>query len=171
MNLMSPSGGKDTIYLERNGARTGPYKCNFSNGSFTMFYKELDVTEGDKVVRQIPGREEYHTVIETHFSPGLGRIPAHYKLTILKDSAILKPSQSSTTNNINIHGSTGIQIGDHNIQNLEVAMKEVLTSIENAEASREEKEEARNRLRQFLAHPLVSAAVGSGLSVALGLLS
>ena len=172
MNLFSPSGGRDTIYLERNGARTGPYKCNFTAGKFSMFYEELDIIEGDKIVREVPGREEYHTVIEVNYSRGLGgSIPPHYKLTTSKDSALPKASHNMTTNHINIHGSTGIQIGDHNVQNLEVAMKEVLTSIDNANASREEKEEARNRLHQFLAHPLVSAAVGSGLSVALGLLS
>ncbi|WP_185053957.1 RIP homotypic interaction motif-containing protein [Pseudomonas moraviensis] len=171
MNLLSPKGGRDTIHLERNGNRTGPFKCNFTAQKFSMFYKEIDVTEGDKVVREIPGREEYHTVTEVHYSPGLGRIPPHYTLSVSKDSAIPKPSQNTTTNHINIHGSTGIQIGDHNVQHLQVAMKEVLASIDNADATREEKEDARNKLHAFLAHPLVAAAVGAGLPLALGLLS
>lgn len=171
MSLMSPRGGRDTVYLEREGVRTGPYKCNFSAGKFTMFYKELDITEGDKVIREIPGREETHTVIETYYSPGLGSIPPHYALTITKDSAIQRPNQSTTTNHISIHGSTGIQIGDHNVQNLQVALKEVLASIDHADAPREDREEAKSRLNAFLEHPLVAAAVGAGLPVALGLLS
>lgn len=172
MNLFSPAGGRDTIYLERDGVRTGPYKCNFTAGKFSMFYKELDVIEGDKVVREVPGREEYHTVIEANYSRGLGgHIPPHYKLITSKDSALPKPSQNTTTNHINIHGSTGIQIGDHNVQNLEVALKEVLASIDKADAPKEDREEAKSRLNAFLAHPLVAAAVGGALPVTLGLLS
>ena len=170
MNLFSPNGGRDTIYLERDGVRTGPYKCNFTANKFTLFYKELDITEGDKVVRKVPGREEYHTITECNYSTGLSAIPPHYSLSITKDSAIPKPSQGSTTNHINIHGSTGIQIGDNNIQNLQVALKEVLASINNADAPQEEREEAKSRLNTFLSHPLVATAVGAGLPVALGLL-
>ena len=171
MNLHSPAGGRDTVYIERDGVRKGPYKCNFVAGKFSMFYKELDVIEGDKIVREVPGREEYHTVTEANYSKGLGRIPPHYTLIISKDSALPKPNQKTTTNHITIHGSTGIQIGDHNVQNLEVALKEVLASVDNADAPKEEREEAKNRLNAFLAHPLVSAAVGASLPVALGLLS
>jgi len=172
MSLFSPEAGQDTIYFERDGSRSGPYKCNFSSRKLTLFYKELEVSEGDKLIRIVPGKEDYYTVHEVEYSAGLGgAIPPHYTFELTKDSAVPKRSQSTTTNHISIHGSTGIQIGDHNVQNLEVAMKEVLASIDKADVSMEEKEEARNRLHQFLAHPLVSAAVGSGLSVALGLLS
>ena len=76
-----------------------------------------------------------------------------------------------TTNHINIHGSTGIQIGDHNVQSLEIALKDVLAAIEKAEVPLDEKEEARNRLNSFLQHPLVVAAVGGGVPAAIGLLS
>ncbi len=170
-DLFSPEAGKDIIYIERNGARTGPYKCMFSRPNLTLFYSELDICEGDKLLRSVPGREETYTVNVADYHQSFDGIPACYVVDITKDTAIPKPNQNTTTNHINIHGSTGIQIGDHNVQNLEVAMKEVLASIDKADASLEEKEEARNRLHAFLAHPLVSVAVGSGLSVALGLLS
>lgn len=172
MSLFSPEAGNDTIYFEREGARTGPYKCNFSGKKLTLFYKELDISEGDKLIRVVPGKEDSYTVHEVEYSAGFGRgIPPHYTLQISKDSAIPKRAQSSTTNHINIHGSTGIQIGDHNVQNLQVALKEVLSSIDKADAPREQREEAKSRLNAFLAHPLVASAVGAGLPVALGLLS
>lgn len=97
-----------------------------------------------------------------------------YRRTILqlsKDAAIPKRAPSSTTNHINIHGSTGIQIGDHNVQNPQVAMKEILSSIDKADAPREQREEAKSQLNAFLFHPLVASAVGAGLTVALGLLN
>jgi hypothetical protein len=171
--MLIPGANRDTVFIERDGARQGPFQCNFSSGRFNIFVKELDVTEGDKVVRLIPNKEEYYTVTEVNYSKGLSSIQPHYVLSIRKDSALPKtaPQVATTTNHISIHGSTGIQIGDHNIQNLQIAFKEVLASIEGADAPREVKEEARNRLHSFLSHPLVAAAVGAGLPVALGLLS
>lgn len=169
--MMIPGGNKDTVFLDRDGERKGPFTCNFTGNRLNLFFKELDVVEGDKVVRPIPNREEFYTVTEVHYFQGLMSIPPHYELSLRKDSALPKTTTSTTTNNITIHGSTGIQIGDHNIQNLQVALDEVLASIEKANVPREEREEARNRLNAFLTHPLVAAAVGAGLPVALGLLS
>jgi len=169
--MLIHGGNKDTVFLERDGERKGPFQCNFSSDRLNLFFKELDVVEGDKVVRLTPNREEYYTVMEVRYSSGLSMIQPHYTLSLSKDSALSRAKISTTTNHINIHGSTGIQIGDHNIQNLQIAFKEVLASIESADVPREEKEEARNRLHSFLSHPLVAAAVGAGLPVALGLLS
>jgi hypothetical protein len=141
-DLFSPEAGKDIIYIERNGARTGPYKCMFSRPKLTLFYSELDICEGDKLLRSVPGREETYTVNVADYHQSFDGIPACYVVDITKDTAIPKPSQNTTTNHINIHGSTGIQIGDHNVQNLQVALKEVLASIDKADAPREEREEA-----------------------------
>lgn len=146
----------------------------FQHHPLRLFQVELEITEGDKIVRKVHGQEFVYTINEFEYYSGghsHSRFDPHYELTITKDSALPKPQPSVTTNNINIHGSTGIQIGDHNVQNLEVALKEVLTSIDNADAPKEEREEAKNKLNAFLAHPLVSAAVGATLPVALGLLS
>lgn len=174
MDPFSPEGGQDTIYLERDGSRSGPFNCNFGSRKFGLYYPELDITEGDKVIRLVPNKEEVYTVTEVEYSQGLGGfsgIPPHYTLSVVKDAVISRtPPANSTTNHINIHGSTGIQIGDHNVQNLQVALKEVLASINNADAPQEDREEAKSRLNAFLSHPLVATAVGAGLPVALGLL-
>lgn len=172
VDMLTPEAGNDIIHIERNGNRTGPFRCMFSHPRLTLFYGELDLTEGDKLLRSIPGREEIYTVeLVNYYQSFDSDIPACYMIEISKDTAIRKPSLSTTTNHISIHSSTGIQIGDHNVQNLEVALKEVLASIDKADAPREEREEAKNRLNAFLAHPLVSAAVGGALPVTLGLLS
>lgn len=172
MSLFSPQSSPDEVFIERDGTRQGPYRCHFASPKLTLFYKELDVEEGDKLVRPFPGgKEHYFTVTEVGFSHGLSGIPPHYTLKLTKDSAIPSRSAAPVTNHINISGSTGIQIGDHNVQNLEVAMREVLNSIDNSGAPREEREEAKTRLAAFLAHPLVAAAVGAGLPLALGLVS
>lgn len=168
-DFFSPEAGKDNIYLERDGARTGPYRCAFTRPQLTLWYSELDICEGDKLFRAVPGREEVYTVNLVDYHQSFEDIPACYIVEVGKDAAVTKPA-NTTTNHINIHGSTGIQIGDHNVQNLQVALKEVLASISNADAPQEDREEAKSRLNAFLSHPLVATAVGAGLPVALGLL-
>lgn len=165
---------KDEVYLESTlGVRAGPYKTAFQNTEIQIFEASLDANEGDKVVRVLPnGKEEYFTITEVQYNSGLSRIPPHYTLRMSKDSAIPKAPQSAiTTNNININNSQGIQVGNYNTQNLELVFNQLLEQINNSEASREQKEDAKNRLVSFLSHPLVSAIVGASLPVALGLVS
>ncbi|MDH0337597.1 RIP homotypic interaction motif-containing protein [Metapseudomonas otitidis] len=164
---------KDEVYIESaSGTRQGPFLTAFTNTQILIFDTTLDVVEGDKVIRPLPnGREDSFTVTEVSYSSGLTSIPAHYALKLAKDSALRPATPKSTTNNINIHGSQGIQIGDNNVQNLQMALGELIQKIDQSSASREEREEAKNRLTAFLAHPLVASVVGAGLPVALGLLS
>lgn len=169
MNLFSPNAGQDVIYIERHGERQGPYKCRFASPKMSLWYKELDLEEGDKLIRVLHGKDQVYIVREVGYSHGMGaEIPAHYTVQLSKDTAISQQPRI-TTNHINISGSAGIQIGDNNVQHLEAAMKEVLAAIESAHASGREKEEAKGLLSKFLEHPLVSAAVGAGLPAALGL--
>lgn len=167
-SLFSPEGGRDTVYLERDGARSEALQCNFSSPKTALFYRSLDITEGDKLIRPTPGREDVYTIVEVTYSPGLGGIPPHYSLQLTKDSAI-KP-RSGSTNTINIHNSHGIQIGDNNVQNFEVFVRDMVRSIDQSDASPDERKEAKGRLRAFLEHPLVSAGFGAALPAILGLL-
>lgn len=168
-NLFSPEGGRDTVHLERDGTRSEALRCNFASPQTILFYESLDVTEGDKLIRLTPGREDVYTIVEVTYSPGFGQgIPPNYKLQLQKDSAI-KPS-SGSTNTVNIHNSHGIQIGDNNVQQFETLVREMVTSIDRSDAPPEEKKEAKSRLRAFLEHPLVSAGFGAALPAIIGLL-
>ncbi|ART83180.1 hypothetical protein CBP31_11625 [Oceanisphaera profunda] len=173
---MRPLAGmkKDEIFLEVNSdERIGPFRTAFTNKSVTIYETSISVTEGDKVIRPLPnGREEFYTILETHYSSGLSAIPAHYTLKISKDSAITPPPNvGNTTNHISISNSQGFQVGNYNTQNLELVLNQLVEHINNTDASREEKEEAKGRLDSFLSHPLVSTVVGASLPVALGLFS
>ena len=168
----TPEAGKDFVHIERDGTRIGKYQCMFSRPKLTLFYSEADICEGDKLIRAVPGRDETYTVEMVDYHQGFDAdIPNFYTVEITKDTAMRKPMHSTTTNHFNISGSTGIQIGDNNVQHLQAAMKQVLASIEAADATPAEKEEARSMLNSFLSHPLVAAAVGAGLPAALGLFS
>lgn len=167
MNPLLTKG--DVIYFLKDQVKHGPFECRFTE-PLRIFDTSLEFIEGDKVVRILPNSTELtYTIVHSEFSAGLRTIKAHHIFTLTKDSSLM--SKSKTTNNITINSSNGIQIGDNNIQNFEIAIRDVLTAIEKAEAPHEEKEEARNRLHKFLEHPLVVAAVGATLPTAIGLLS
>lgn len=171
MNLFSPEGGRDTIYIERHGERRGPFKCNFGHPKLTSFYyKEFDIEEGDTIFRPIPGKEEVYTVTAADYSPGMGGnsgIPPHWTIKTVKKTGYTPSREASHV--INIHGSTGIQIGNHNVQHLEAGLKELLAAIDKSEGEPAAKNEAKGRLKNFLEHPLTASAVGAGLPALLAL--
>lgn len=167
-SLFSPEGGRDTVYLERNGVRSAPLKCNVLVPDTVLFYSFLDVEEGDKLIREVPRKEEIYTIRVVHFSRGLRNTP-HYTLTLSKDSAI-KDVPAPMSQVFNITGSHGIQIGNNNVQNFEIFVRDILSSIDQSGASPEVKDEAKGRLRAFLEHPLVSASFGAALPAIIGLL-
>ncbi|GHT95548.1 hypothetical protein FACS1894116_11240 [Betaproteobacteria bacterium] len=71
---------------------------------------------------------------------------------------------------INIHNSTGVQVGDYNTQNIQATFNDLIQRIEQSSASPAEKAEAKNRLAAFLEHSLVSSVLGSAAGVVLGTL-
>ncbi|MCP8346654.1 hypothetical protein DN387_00185 [Pseudomonas sp. FBF18] len=161
---------EDTVIVERGGREVGRHSCCFTQPRLTIIGNDVDVVEGDKIFQLLPnGSRVEFDVEDVNYQSGLGGMDGCFAIELAKVRAKPKSATGTTTNHITIHGSTGIQIGDHNVQNLQVAMKEVLAAIESAHASLREKEEAKGLLSKFLEHPLVSAAVGAGLPAALGL--
>lgn len=59
---------------------------------------------------------------------------------------------------LNVHGPA--QVGNHNVQNISNVFNQLLQKIDEAEATVEEKAEAKSRLSAFLEHPLVGSIVG-----------
>jgi hypothetical protein len=74
--------------------------------------------------------------------------------------AIQNTRQATRHTTVNIHQSTGVQVGDHNVINIQNAINELIQKIDNADASPHEKNEAKNRLSALLAHPLVGSILG-----------
>lgn len=74
-----------------------------------------------------------------------------------------KPSVSHNSNinigTLNNHGSA--QFGNNNTQNIKIAFQSIIEQIDNADATPEEKTEAKNRLMSFLSHPLVNTTLGT----------
>lgn len=59
---------------------------------------------------------------------------------------------------LNVHGPA--QVGNGNVQNIHNVFNQILQKIDEADATTEEKAEAKSRLAKFLEHPLVGSVVG-----------
>lgn len=163
---------KDTIYIIKpDGRKLGPYQASISPDSITIMEKSLDVDEGDKVARLIPsGKEEIYAVLSADYSHGLHPIPPSYILRVQKNTSLAAVAQNMKSTTINIHNSTGIQVGDYNTQHIQATFNDLIQQIEQSSASSAEKADAKSRLATFLKHPLVTTVLGSAATVVLGAL-
>jgi RIP homotypic interaction motif len=167
----------DTVYIANDeGHRSGPYKTNISSKgglSASIFVPSLDVEEGWKLIRILPGgKEESYTVLEVNFSNGLpsGGIPAHWTLKLEKDSSLIRRQASTQGPTIHISNSQGIQIGDHNVQHIANSLTGLIEKIEGAKVSSEAKAVAKGQLATFLSNPTVAAVLGGAVDGLLSLL-
>lgn len=164
---------RDEVFIVKtDGERIGPYKASVSPNSITIFEKAINVDEGDHVVRKIPnGKEEHYLVLSADYSPGLTAIPDHYSLKVRKTTALTTAQYEAKSTTVNIHNSTGFQVGDYNTQSIQATFNELIQQIDKSSASSEEKAEAKGRLATFLQHPLVSSVLGSAGGAVLGSLA
>ena len=165
----------DTVYIENtSGERSVSYKTAIGskNGlSATIFEKSLDVEEGWKLIRILPNnKEESYTILETNYNPGLHTIPPSWKLKLKKDSSLLNKSSILKNTTINISNSQGIQVVDHNIQNIEAGLKELIEQVNTSDVNESEKKEAKSSLRQLMENPVVAGILGGATSGVLALL-
>lgn len=163
----------DTVFIESaTEERSGPFKTAIrSKGGFSasIFKANLDVEEGWKLIRPLPnGKEELFTILEVNYSPGLSSIPPHWSLKLKKESSLAAMTRPATT--INITNSSGIQIGDHNIQHIANSFIGLIEKIEASNVPSQEKEKAKSLLRGVLENPTVAAVLGSATAGALALL-
>src|SRR5690606_21893604 len=143
-----------------DGSVIGPIKASFAGKTIIVRDGKVDIEEGDVILRQLPsGRDERNIITDaTFYSRGVGGMGAHYQLKFRKggQSEAKKPSHT-----INIHGAQSVQVGDYNTQNIVNSFEALVKKIESADASPEEKEEAKGMLRRVLEHPLVVSVIGA----------
>lgn len=166
----------DTVYIENGGGqRSVAYKTAIgSKGglSASIFEKAIDVEEGWKLIRVLPnGKEESYTIQEINYNPGLHSIPASWKLKLKKDSSLLNNPPVNKNTTINISNSREIQVGDHNTQNIESGLKELVEQINSSAVNDSDKQEAKGALRQLMNNPVVAGVLGGATSGILALLA
>jgi hypothetical protein len=161
MSLFDSMATESITIIKADGSTNGPYKATFSKNIMRVFGEDIDVNDGDSVERPLPnGKTELYTVEEATFVRGMDVTPDNWKMIVRKDTSLRSKGGARTTN-INIHNSQGIQIGDYNVQHVQSVIESLITAIDDADATEDEKKEAKNRLQAFLSHPLVTATLGA----------
>ena len=164
--MIVQSLARDEVFIEKaNGSRSGPHKASVSASAIVIFDPSIDADDGDHVTRMLEnGKIERYLINSADFHKGLAGMPSHYQLKVTRTTAI--PShQPKASHQITINNSSGIQIGDHNVQHIEAALSELAEKISNSSAPADQKAEARNRLSAFLAHPATVAVLGASATI------
>ena len=83
-----------------------------------------------------------------------------------------KPNNDESSSKFSIgtlYNNGNMQVGDNNTQNIDNAVNTIFISIDKSDAPAEQKEEAKNLFKKFIAHPLtqtlISAASGIGAAI------
>lgn len=90
---------------------------------------------------------------------GFGKINA-FGIDVVEGEATPDIKVDFVQNNVTITGSSGVIVGDHNTQNITHHIAELAKAIDAAQASPEQKEEAKGLLRKLASHPLVTSIAG-----------
>lgn len=152
----------DSVFLVKaSGRRLGPYKTALSSEGAQIFDGNLDVDEGDCLVRPLPnGKVDSYTVLEAHFNQRFGGIPAHFDLKLKKSTFMTTPVPLPRNTTIHISNSSGVQVGDNNILNIQNAFNDLIQRVDDSGGSPSDKQEAKSRISALLAHPLVASILG-----------
>ena len=160
----------DDIYIESPSGQTiGPVKASVQRNKIYINDESLVIEEGGKILRPLPnGKSELHSILQVDFhkDPLHGRL-SHYEVTTRKESSLVATPSSTT---INITNSQGIQIGDGNILNIVASLDTLAKAIESADVPEEQKADAKQKLKAFLSHPLMTALLGSAAGKLIGML-
>ena len=150
----------DVVFvIKRDGRRVGPYSAVVDRNEITVPNTKMDVEDGDLIEREMPnGRNEQYEVLEAtlHQHPVLGS----WSLSVRKSTSKL-PDPRDRAPRINVTNSAGVQIGDNNQQTIALAFEQLIRDIDNADANDHVRRDAKQKLKDFLAHPLVGSIMGS----------
>ena len=147
------------MLVKAGGDRHGPYKSVLTSDKCMINDASLDAEPGDEIVRTLPnGRDEHYIILRADFRQGFGGIPSGYDLALTKRQQILPHKPKETT--VNIHNSTGFQVGDYNVQNIQAALLSLERAIDSQDAPDSAKSDAKAKLKALLQHPLVVSVLG-----------
>ena len=151
----------DEIYIQSpKGDTIGPVKSSVQGNKVYVDDETLVIEEGGKIFRPLPnGKSESHSILQVDFhkDPHGGRL-SHYEITTRKDASLVETPSSTT---INITSSQGIQVGNQNVQNIVGTLEQLSRAIDSSDASRDEKSDAKGKLKALLLHPATTAALGA----------
>lgn len=157
---------KDEIESKGHTPKTYHFDFNHGKEAFLAFKRQTELSD-----------EEIGTLLKTCYSRGyitpycmgggdlFNLTTEGHGRAVSCERAESSPKTSSG-HNINIGTIYGpAQIGDYNTQKIEAIFEYIVNGIENAEAPKEQKEQAKSLLKKALEHPITSSVIGAGVSV------
>lgn len=167
MNPYASTQTDSVTLVKQDGRRLGPYKTSIAQ-TVTIFVDHLDAEEGDHLERQIPGGKiEIHHILDCTYSAAVLGVGPYWSLKLRKGPEKARPVTAQNT--YHIHNSQNIQIGDHNTQQIEQGIAELLKRIEASGAPKEDVDIAKGQVAKMLEHPLISGVLGSAVGALIGL--
>jgi hypothetical protein len=77
-----------------------------------------------------------------------------------RESPITIVSHQDHSTNYTVSNAQNVAFGDNNVQSWQVQFDALVKAIDASSAGAEEKQDAKSKLKAFLAHPIVAAIVG-----------
>ena len=161
----------DNAFIEnKSGDRLGPFKTKFGATKLVVFNDKLVVSEDDIVIQPLPnGTEERFVVTDVQFNSGLGRIKAHFSITVIKETKQQREKKLASNTTFHINNSN-VQVGDGNIQNIVNSFEQLVQEIESSNATAPEKEEAKGLLKSLISNPTIASVLGGAVSGLIGVM-
>jgi len=134
--------------------------------------EEIDPALSEQDILQVCDQLAQHGMLEWRvlkghgiIRSGMGKINA-FGIDVVEREA--KPDikvEFVANQTINISGSTNVVVGDHNTQTVTKTVHDLITVIDSANATQEQKAAAKGLLRKFLEHPLLAAVAGGAVAL------
>ena len=102
-----------------------------------------------------------HGIVKT----GLGKINAFGIHVVEREATPDIKVEFVKNQTINITGSTNVVVGNNNAQTVTETARDLISIIESADATTDQKSEAKGLLRKFLEHPLLAAVAGGAIGL------
>jgi hypothetical protein len=159
-NFRKQGGGYISFDLREDGVLIKQLLEKFSTLSKNEIFEVIDSCLADRYIKD-EFSEQYFCILLTE--NGKARAKSVLAAEHAKPEQII-PSHITTIGMIN--SSAPLQIGDGNVQNVTQVFNDIVKDIDDADASEDEKKEAKGLLSKFLEHPLAGTVVGLSVEAA-----
>jgi len=146
-------------YYEKR--RDGLFQWQTEDFEGMVLGKDFDEVDIFRACDQLAdhGLIEWHPVkAHGHSIHGTGKISA-FGVDVVEGHST-PPISINFDSSISVHGSSNVQIGNSNIQDVSLEIQKLIIAIDNANGTEAEKTEAKSLLKQLLEHPLLVSIVG-----------
>ena len=134
-----------------------------------LFSSDFSIPIDEKDILYVCDQLAEHGLIHWHsfkadgegIVDGVGHISA-FGVDVVENGGVGAPIKISfdQSTHVSVHSSSGVQIGDSNMQGDSINLNQLVEAINKSAAAPQEKSDAKAKLKAFLKHPLVTTIIG-----------